>query len=404
MNSAQALNFAVIGPHNRGRISLLAHRPEDGLRLIAVCGLSLDNLDDYREKCGDELLITKDFGQILDHSAVNAVFICTPDHLHATQAIAALQAGKDVFLEKPMAISIEDCDRILDAAETSDGRLYVGHNMRFFPVIRKMRELIASGRIGRVEAIWCRHFISYGGDAYFKDWHSERQYTNSLLLQKGAHDIDVIHYLAGGYTKRVAGMGKLSVYSRVSSRRALDQAGDPSVDRDNWPPLAQTSLSPNIDVEDHSMLLMQLDNGVQASYSQCHYTPDDCRNYTVIGTAGRIENYGDHSTTGQWASVHLWDRRMGYQAEGSEIHRIPHIEGSHGGADRLMVEDFIRFLRGGESAAATPLDARQAVAAGCCGAHSLRNNQIPLDIPGRVSRQQTGSAGLDVLRAVGETC
>lgn len=121
MHSAQALDFAVIGPHHRGRISLPAHRPEDGLRLIAVCGLRLDNLDDYREKCGDELLITKDFGQILDHSAVNAVFICTPDHLHAGQAIAALQAGKHVFLEKPMAISIEDCDRILSAARESRG-------------------------------------------------------------------------------------------------------------------------------------------------------------------------------------------------------------------------------------------------------------------------------------------
>lgn len=382
------LNFAVIGPHNRGRISLLAHKPDEGLRVTAICALHLERLDEYREKCGAELLLTKDYREIMNCARVDAVFICSPDHLHATHAIAALQAGKDVFLEKPMAISIKDADRILDAAETSDGRLYVGHNMRFFPVIRKMRELIVSGRIGAVEAIWCRHFISYGGDAYFKDWHSEQQYTNSLLLQKGAHDIDVIHYLAGGYTKRVSAMGKLSVYSRVSSRRAPDQAGDATADTNNWPPLAQTHLSPNIDVEDHSMLLMQLENGVQASYSQCHYTPDDCRNYTVIGTAGRIENYGDHSTTEQWASVHLWDRRMGYQAEGSEIHRIPHIEGSHGGADRLMVEDFIRFLRGEESDAATPLDARQAVAVGCCGAHSLRNNQMPLDVPGRPSRQQ----------------
>ncbi|HRJ73450.1 MAG TPA: Gfo/Idh/MocA family oxidoreductase, partial [Terrimicrobiaceae bacterium] len=361
-------------------------RPEDGLRLIAVCGLSLDNLDDYREKCGDELLITKDFGQILDHSAVNAVFICTPDHLHAGQAIAALHAGKHVFLEKPMAISIEDCDRILSAARESRGKLYVGHNMRFFPVVQKMRQLIVQGCIGEIEAIWCRHFISYGGDAYFKDWHSERRNTNSLLLQKGAHDIDVIHYLAAGYTEKVTGMGKLSVYSRVEDRRNSAEAGNARFDPQNWPPLSQKKLSPLIDVEDHSMLLMQLDNGVQASYMQCHYTPDDCRNYTVIGTAGRIENYGDHSTPEKWASVHLWNRRMGHQTDGNEVFRIPHLEGTHGGADRLMIEDFIRFLMGGGSAGATPFAARQAVAVGSCGAESLRSGSLPVSIPALANR------------------
>lgn len=279
-----------------------------------------------------------------------------------------------------MAITIGDCDAILAAAGRGTAKIYVGHNMRFFPVMRKMRELIAAGRIGRVEAVWCRHFISYGGDAYFKDWHSERRNTTGLLLQKGAHDIDIIHYLAGAHTCRVVGMGKLSVYNEVTDRRA-GESERVTFNRENWPPLSQKGLSPVIDVEDHSMLLLQLANGVQASYQQCHYTPDDCRNYTVIGTEGRLENFGDHSSADRLATVHLWNRRMGYQEQGNEVFRIPSIEGSHGGADPLMLDDFVVFLRGGTPEGASVLDARMAVAAGCLGTESLRNGSVPLDVP-----------------------
>ena len=375
------MNFAVVGPHNRGRISLLAHRPEEGLRLVAVCAPHLEGLENYREKCGDELMMTSDYRALVEDPKVNAIFVCSPDHLHAGHAIAALEAGKHVFLEKPMATTIDDGDAILAAAAVSKGKLYVGHNMRFFPVMNKMRDLIVEGRIGRVEAIWCRHFVSYGGDAYFKDWHSERKYTNSLLLQKGAHDIDIIHFLAGGYTRRVIGMGKLSVYNEVKDRRNEDERGVSCFSNDNWPPLSQKRLSPVIDVEDHNMILMQLNNGVQASYLQCHYTPDDCRNYTVIGTEGRLENYGDVSDSSKWASVHLWNRRMGYQEHGNEIFRIPAIEGSHGGADPLIVEDFLRFIHGEKSTGATPRDAWEAMAVGCLGAESLRSGGIPFDVP-----------------------
>ena len=373
------IRFAVVGA-NRGNIALHAHQPGRNLFLTAFCDLDPGKADRFKAECGD-LFVTKDYRDLLANPEIDAIFICTPDYLHAEQALAALEAGKHVFLEKPMAIDIPGCDRILEAARHSKGRLYMGHNMRFFAVVRKMKELIDEGRIGKVEAVWCRHFIAYGGDAYFKDWHSERRYANSLLLQKAAHDIDVIHHLAGGYTTRVVGMGKLSVYDKVKERRSPDEPGVAAFCDGNWPPLSQKGLSPVIDVEDHNMLLMQLENGVQASYLQCHYTPDAWRNYTVIGTEGRIENYGDSSSPEKWASVQLWNRRRGYDEHGNEVFPIPATDGTHGGADPIMVEDFIRFIRTGEREGADPLAARMAVAAGCKGAESIRCNSIPFDIP-----------------------
>ena len=326
-------------------------------------------------------MLTDNYRELLAIPAIDAVFICSPDFLHEEHTLAALEAGKDVFLEKPMAITIEGCDRIIERAHLNGRKLYIGHNMRFFPVMQKMHALIQEGVIGQAQAIWCRHFISYGGDAYFKDWHSERKNTTGLLLQKGAHDLDIIHWLGGAHTERVVGMGKLSVYDKLPRRHPGDSQPSVEFNRENWPPRNTGQYSPAIDVEDHSMLLLELSNGVQASYLQCHYTPDDQRNFTVIGTEGRIENFGDHSSDESTASVHLWNKRSGYSREGHVVFEIPNIEGSHGGADPQMVEDFLNFLRGSPTMSATPIDARMAVAAGYCGTESIRNGIKSYDIP-----------------------
>ena len=381
-STTQPLKIASIGAGRRGQIVKMAHRPDEGVHLVGACDVLAKVRDEYRAEFGPDLLTTDDYRDILDIPGLDAVFVTSPDFLHEEHAVAALSRGIAVYLEKPMAITIEGCDRILDAAAKHHAKLYLGHNMRFFPVFRKMKELIDQGCIGEVQAVWCRHFVGHGGDYYFKDWHSERQYTTGLLLQKAAHDIDVIHWLAGAYTSRVCGMGKLSVFNQVEDRRDPGALGDPETDLKRWPPRKQSGMSPKIDVEDHSMVLMQLANGVQASYTQCHYTPDSHRNYTVIGTEGRIENIGDHSNDQIKASVRLWNQRIESISEhGSEEFVIDPIEGGHGGADPQIIDDFIHYLRTDERRGAKPMDARMSVAAGYLATSSLRDGNHGLAVP-----------------------
>ncbi len=377
---ANQIRVGVIGADGRGWIARGVHRPQEGVRLVGGATLEPERLEWMRESYGPDFFLTKDYRELL-RQPLDAVFICTPDYLHEEQALAAIEAGKHVYLEKPMAITVEGCDRILAAARRKGVVLYLGHNMRFFPVMKKMKELIDEGRIGEVQSIWCRHFISYGGDAYFKDWHSERRYSHGLLLQKGAHDLDIIHWLGGAYTTRVTGMGKLSVYDKLPRRAEGDPLPCTKFNRANWPPKATGQYSPCIDVEDSSMILMQLANGVQAAYLQSHYTPDDCRNYTIIGTQGRIENYGHYSTPESTASVHLWNHRSGYQQQGHEVFPLECLEGGHGGADPRIIDEFVDALRGIAPTGATPLDARMAVAAGYYGTESLRKGSVPFEIP-----------------------
>jgi len=371
------LRVGVIGSGGRGGLARHAHKPGEGSQVVACCDISDKALEANRKWYGPRVFTTKEPRQLLRRK-LDAVFVCTPDFLHEEHALLALDAGLAVYLEKPMAITIEGCDRILSKARGKRARLFVGHNMRYMNVIRKMKQLIEDGAIGEVKSVWCRHFISYGGDAYFRDWHSERRYATGLLLQKAAHDLDVIHWLANAYTTRVAAFGNLAVYDKLPRRRPTE-AGDPAFNVTHWPPLKQRGFSPVIDVEDQSVVIMTMEKGILGAYLQCHFTPDACRNYTVIGTAGRLENLGD----GTDSPIFVWNKRTdSYRIIGDEVYRGGSVAGGgHGGADPLIVKEFLRFARNGGKTTATPEAARMSIAAGCQATASLRDGGRPLDVP-----------------------
>jgi predicted dehydrogenase len=371
------LRFGVVGLGARSGIARHAHQPGEGSQIVAVC----DPSGAQQQAALDAYPEAKAYGdhkELLDLN-LDGVFLTTPDDLHEDPAIDFLQAGVAVFVEKPLAITTAGCDRVLQAAYDSGSRLYVGHNMRHMPVVQTMRELIRSGAIGEVKAIWCRHFVGHGGDFYFKDWHADRRRTTSLLLQKGAHDIEVMHWLACGYTTRANALGGLVLYGGIEDRQ--DRSGQRFADfvsEDNWPPLSQKGLAPVMDVEDLSMANLQLDNGVFLTYQQCHFTPDYWRNYTVIGTAGRLENFGD----GPGGVVKVWNSgRSGYREDADLVVEIPTADGGHAGADPRLVAEFVNFVRDGGATVTSPIAARAAVAAGHAATTSLRSNGAPIDIP-----------------------
>ncbi|BDZ65195.1 oxidoreductase [Agromyces mangrovi Wang et al. 2018] len=353
--TARDITVGIVGFGARAALHEEVHRPGRGSRVTAVCDLA-ESARAAAQQTFPDALVTSSLDEVLSHG-VDAVMILTPDDTHASLAIRALERGVAVFLEKPLAIRIEDADAVLETARRTGSRLYIGHNMRHMPVVGLMRRLIREGRIGAVKAVWCRHFVGHGGDYYFKDWHADRRSTTGLLLQKGAHDIDVIHWLAGAYSDRVAAMGALAVYGDIDDRR--DRSGERLGDwlsLDNWPPTAQTGLHPVIDVEDISMMHMRLANGVLASYQQCHFTPDYWRNYTIIGTEGRIENLGDTSGS----VVGLWNRRHQSSSEPDETFVVPAVATSgHDGADALLVAEFVHFVREGGATETSPIAARR---------------------------------------------
>lgn len=149
-SSVDRLGFAVIGC---GTAAWTGHLPwiwgNPLASLNAVCDRNLDAARQAQTRFGTRRA-TADFNEVLADPAVDAVSICTPPATHATLAIAALEHGKHVLLEKPMARSLEECDRISNCARAHGARLMLAHEKRFSPAAQKIRDIIASGEIGTV--------------------------------------------------------------------------------------------------------------------------------------------------------------------------------------------------------------------------------------------------------------
>ncbi|NRQ36472.1 Gfo/Idh/MocA family oxidoreductase [Nonomuraea sp. NN258] len=371
------LRIGVIGLGLRTNLALAAHRPGRGSVVAALCDSDPAVLKQQAGRFEAEFR-TEDYRDLLVRTDIDAVVVMTPDDTHERIAIDCLEAGKAVYLEKPLAITVESGDRILHAARRTGTRLYVGHNMRHMGVVRLMRDIIARGDIGEPKTIWVRHFVSYGGDYYFKDWHADRTRTTGLLLQKAAHDLDVIHWLAGGYTTRVNALGDLTLYGDLPRRDPGTPRPEGWLREFEWPPTRRENLHHIVDVEDVSVMNMRLDNGIIAAYQQCHYTPDYWRNYTVIGTEGRLENFGD----GPGDTVKVWNSGpTGYRDDCDIAYQVPAATGGHGGADPQIIAEFCRFVREGGVTDTSPVAARMSVAAGYMATLSVRDGGAPYDVP-----------------------
>lgn len=372
------LRVAVIGTGQRAQIAEHVATSPTAASVVAAVDTTEVGRGRAREMFGPDIDVLDSHQALIARGGIDAAIVTTPDWTHAEIAVDLLRAGIAVYLEKPLAITVEDADAVLQAAYETRTPLYVGHNFRHAAVVRLMHEIIERGEIGAVKTVWVRHFVGNGGDYYFKDWHADRSRVNTLLLQKASHDLDVVHLLAGAYTQRVVAMGELAVYGDIEDR--ADRSGQTMADwfsHDNWPPAAQTGLNPVVDVEDVSMMLMTLEGGITASYEQCHFTPDYWRNYTVIGTEGRLENVGD--TAG--GVVKVWNRRHNWSVEGDVEYPIAGVEEGHADADLDTMSEFLAHVADGTPTTLSPVAARQAVAAGALAARSLRNGSIPIDIP-----------------------
>ena len=377
------LRIGVIGVTGRGGMARHWHNPEGRSVVTAGADISQGALEVFRENVNGDAFVTQDYRELLAREEIDAVAITSPDFTHEEYACAAFDAGKHVFCEKPMAITTEGCDRMLRAWQASGKKFMIGFNMRYMNIFRVMKDVVDSGTIGEIKVVWVRHFVGHGGEWYYHDWHANSRNSTGLLLQKASHDIDMIHWITGHYGRRVSGFGSLDYYG---GDRPDDLVCNECNERDTCVEYQYVDRAANmrnqcvfrqeIDVEDNSTMMIELEGGIKATYMQCHYTPDYCRNYTFIGTEGRVENLDD----GSQVIVKLRNRSNRWKNLADHSYRVKPAAGGHGGADPLVAGDFIDMVLDDKEPLATPMAGRMSVAVGCAATHSIRNGSCAVDI------------------------
>ena len=319
----------------------------------------------------------KNYKDLLKNKEVEAVIVATPDFLHEKHVIAALKAGKHVFCEKPMAITIEACDRIIRERKKSRKKLMIGYNMRHMTIFEEMKKVLDSGVLGHIKAVWVRHFVGIGGHYYFHDWHGVSKYSTGLLLQKGTHDLDMIHYLTGSYAKKVSAFGSLDYFggNKPNNLRCSACKIKKTCPEFEKPPMDQCCFRKEVDVEDNSTVIMELENGIKATYVQCHFTPEYFRNYVFIGTKGRMENLTDQGP------IEVKLRPKFTKGKALRLIKLKSGKGRHFGADAGTAKSFIDYILKNKKPRCTPIDGRMSVAVGVLGTESIRSGGKVLRVP-----------------------
>ena len=231
--------------------------------ICCIVGRRADNTRRRAKQLGIERGET-DLGAVLSDPAIDAVVITSPDGLHMEHAIAALQAGKAVLLQKPMALNTGECRQILDAANETGRLLTVSFMHRYFPEIRWFRALLKEGELGPIHMVRIRN-ATPGAD--WADWfYKPGQVAGGVVMQLGVHGIDLCQHLFGPI-KRVSAM---SVTAR-EQRKLTDG----------------TQVTTNL--EDNVTASYELENGALVSHEMSSTEMAGCDRF-------RLEVYAENGT------------------------------------------------------------------------------------------------------------
>jgi predicted dehydrogenase len=244
----EKIRIAVIGTGNRGSF-LLQHLLElDGAEVVAVCDILPERADAaataVAQKGGAARTFT-DYRRLLDEMKdLDAVVQATPDFTHREIDIAVLERGLHLYAEKPLALTVEDCRAVRDAARRARGVMQVGFQLRHDPARAAAMRWIHSGGAGRV--LLC-HGMRHGGDLP-RDipWYFDRTKCGDIVVDQGIHILDLFRWAIGRPPLRCYGDGGTTLF---------------------------VNEPPGRTVMDHYSLIYEFEGGVQINFSHHYFDP-----------------------------------------------------------------------------------------------------------------------------------
>ena len=192
------LNFALVGC---GRISkrhsgLLGFNEINGAKLVSVC----DNVLDKANKIAEQFKVSayQDMDEMMKSESIDVVVVLTPSGLHAEHVINLSKYGKHIMVEKPMALTVKDTERMIYACDVNHIKLFVIKQNRFNVPVVKLREALDAGRFGKltlgtVRVRWARHQAYYDQDPWRGTWAMD----GGVITNQASHHLDLLEWMMG---------------------------------------------------------------------------------------------------------------------------------------------------------------------------------------------------------------
>lgn len=301
----------------------------------------------------------REAGEILRAAdSYDAIIIGTRCNLHASNLLAAMPTGLPILLEKPVVINWEQWEEISCACEGREHQVLVSFPLRFTPLFQEVKQIVGSGRLGKINQIQAVNNVNYGG-VYYANWYRDAEITGGLWLQKATHDFDYMNQLheelnpitiTAVETRRIFG-GDMPHTLRCSqctqtatcpeSPKNLIESGDDGgmlplhpngqVIEDHW-----CVFSGNVQHQDSGSALIRYDNGAHACYSQNFVSRRTAhsRGATITGYDATLRfNWAD----GKYIVI---DHRSNTIEE-----KLVPVFGLHNGGDRVLMQNLVDMVQ-----------------------------------------------------------
>jgi predicted dehydrogenase len=201
------LKVGIVGFGFMGQTHYKCWKALEGAQVTAICDVNPNIEEDTKRAVGNigdteqevdfsSLQLFTDLDQMLKTAELDAVSITLPTSLHTDCTIKALKAGVNVFCEKPMALNVEDCERMIAETKHSGKILQIGHCVRFWPEYAKAKEIIDSGKYGKVIAALFQRLGS-APTWSIDNWFLDEERSGGMALDLHIHDTDYVQYLFG---------------------------------------------------------------------------------------------------------------------------------------------------------------------------------------------------------------
>ena len=366
-------NIAIIGYGARGRIyKAFADKNPDLFNLVAVVEVDKNKVEKLK-KDGIKY-VYEDYREFLkDNHKLDMVIISTSDALHREQAVACLEKGYPLLLEKPIATNIEDCEAVLEAATRNNRKVFVAHVLRYTPFYSRLKDIIDSGKLGEVLSIHASENIGFYhfANSYVRgNWHREED-SSPIILAKCCHDMDIIAYLMNESCAAISSVGTLSHFKEscapknsteycsdcplgfecvYNAQRVYTTYGRPFAgyfydkdgpDEDLLKALEKTDYDKCVyhndnDVVDHQSTVMLFKNGKTAVHTMVAFSKEIYRDIKIYGTKAEL--------VGSMESNYIEIRPFGGEVERINIVLGDNLVGGHCGGDNFFMQQVYRAL------------------------------------------------------------
>jgi len=354
------INIAVIGTGSRAA-AYVSPKVCTGYKDIcfsALCDINRTNLEAFCKKWFSDRETPRlytDYMDVMNDPEVQAVIITTPDTTHRAIAVAALEHGKHVMLEKPLATSLEDTIAIYRARmEHPELAFRVGFTLRHTPFYSKVKQLLDEGAIGTIISIEAKEALDrMHGASFFRRWHRFSANNGGFLNAKCSHDMDILTWLTGEKPLYMSAFGSRSYF--VPNREFAAHCRDCSKtdtckyavkkEPDYWPVADLWDLCPfnaDGDIVDREVVNIEYTNGVVASFtvSMISAEPHSNRTICIHGSEGSID--------GDIASGIIRLRKT--HPSDTQIFDVTKLAvGGHSGGDPRLFSSFVDAILTGES-------------------------------------------------------